>query len=136
MDVRAKADLVLRTIVGVSLEDALVLDSTALADQSSLDVRELSVELQDSAIGDPSSASQAQSFLRLTVKDDDADKVGKPFTERVIEATLASYPGLFPTAPPVAATPYGVYWPTTVARDGVVVDVQVDGVQVDGWVVA
>lgn len=127
MDIRAKADLVLRTIVGVSLDDALVHDAAGLASVSSLDVRELSVDLQDSAIGDPSSPAQAQSFLRITVKDDDADKVGKPFTERVIEATLSSYPGLFPTAPPAAASPYGVYWPTTVGRDSVIVDVQVDG---------
>lgn len=127
MEVDAKADLVLRTITGVGLAQAASLAPADLATASTLDVRELSVELQASSIADPATASQAQSFLRITVKDDDADKVGKPFTERVIEATLSSYPGLFPTTPPAAASPYGVYWPTTVGRGAVDVDVRVDG---------
>jgi hypothetical protein len=127
MEVEAKADLVLRTITGVDLAQAASLEPADLAAASTLDVRELSVELEASSIADPATASQAQSFLRITVKDDDADKVGKPFTERVIEATLSSYPGLFPTTPPAAASPYGVYWPTTVGRDAVDVDVRVDG---------
>ena len=127
LNVEAKADLVLRTITGVGLAESRELEPYALAAKSSLDVRELSVELQPSASADPATASQAQSFLRLTVKDDDADKVGKPFTERVIEATLSSYPGLFPTTPPGPASPYGVYWPTTVARDAVLPGVRVDG---------
>ncbi len=127
LNVEAKADLVLRTITGVGLAQSTELDPAALAAHSTLDVRELSVELQHSGVTDPATASQAQSFLRITVKDDDADKVGKPFTERVIEATLSSYPGLFPTTPPGPATPYGVYWPTTVAREAVLVDVRLDG---------
>ncbi len=127
MEVEAKADVVLRTITGIGLNQAASLEPADLAAASTLDVRELSVELQASSIADPATASQAQSFLRITVKDDDADKVGKPFTERVIEATLSSYPGLFPTTPPAAASPYGVYWPTTVGRGAVDVDVRVDG---------
>ena len=81
--------------------------------------RELSVELDASGRDDPQLPADAQSFLRLTVKDPDARKVGKPFTAPVIEATLSSYPGLFPTTPPGPASPYGVYWPTTVSRDHV-----------------
>ena len=127
MDVDAKADLALRTITGVSLAKSVALDPAALAAESSLDVRELSVELQSSGAADPGSTSQAQSFLRITVKDDDADKVGKPFTERVIEAALSSYPGLFPTTPPAPASPYGVFWPTTVDRVEVPTDIRVDG---------
>lgn len=127
LDVEAKADLVLRTIAGVDLAQAAALAPEDLAEASTLDVRELSVELQPTTVTDPATGSQAQSFLRITVKDGDADKVGKPFTERVIEATLSSYPGLFPTTPPAAASPYGVYWPTTVSRDAVAVDVRVDG---------
>ena len=124
--VQEKADLILRTIAGISLDEARALgsDHAALAAASSLDVRELAVELQDSATPDPALPGDAQSFLRLTVKDADAAKVGKPFTAGVIEATLSSYPGLFPTTPPGAATPYGVYWPATVGRDQV--EVRVD----------
>lgn len=73
---------------------------------------------------------QAQSHLRLTVRDDSADSVGKPFTTSVIESTLSSYPGMFPTAPPGAGTPYGVYWPTTVDRASARPTVVVDGTAV------
>ena len=132
LDVERKADLAARTIAGVTLEQARTRDLVALADESSLDVAELGIELQDSAVADPGTPSQAQSFLRLTVKDADADKVGKAFTERVIEATLSSFPGLFPTTPPGPASPFGVYWPTTVGREAVDVKVLVDGVGVEG----
>ncbi len=128
LEVEAKADLVLRTIAGVSLEQASTLDAVTLAAESSLAVRELTAELQQTGIPDPDTLADAQSFLRITVKDDDAEKVGKPFTEKVIEATLSSYPGLFPTTPPGPASPYGVYWPTTVSRESVHVEVRVDGV--------
>ena len=125
----AKADLALRSITGLGLEQARALgdDPRALAVASSLDVSELAVELDLGAKGDPRLPADAQSFLRLTVKDPDAQKAGKPFTGPVIEATLSSYPGMFPTTPPGAASPYGVYWPTTVARDHVQVDVRVEG---------
>jgi hypothetical protein len=88
------------------------------------------VELRESGEPDPMLPGDAQSFLRLTVKDPDADKVGKAFTSRVIEATLSSYPGLFPTSPPGPASPYGVYWPSTVDRDAV--EARVDLLQATG----
>lgn len=128
LDVDAKADLVLRTVAGVTLEQALTLDAGALASASRFEVASFEVDLQRAESADPALPSQAQSLLRLTVKDADAAKVGKPFTEPVIEATLSSYPGLFPTAPPGPGTPYGVYWPTTVPREAVPVEVRVDGV--------
>jgi hypothetical protein len=127
LEPEAKADLALRTFAGVTLEQAGERDPLALASVSSLDVRELSAELQLTASADPESPSEAQSFLRIIVKDPDAAKVGKAFTEPVIEATLSSYPGYFPTTPPGAASPFGVYWPTTVAREHVAVSLRVDG---------
>jgi len=129
LDAQAKADLALRTIAGVGLAQArdCGADAAALARISTLDVAALSVDLQETATTDPESAIDAQSFLRLTVKDPDARKAGKPFTAPVIEATLSSYPGLFPTTPPGPASPYGVYWPTTVAREHVHPHVHVDG---------
>ncbi len=132
LDAEAKADLALRTIAGLGLEQALAGDPAATAAASALDVAELTVGLDLSAKDDPQLPTDAQAFLRLTVKDPDAQKAGKPFTAPVIEATLSSYPGLFPTAPPGPASPYGVYWPTTVTRDRVRVSVTVDGSDVGG----
>ena len=118
LDAEAKADLALRTVAGVTLDTARSLadDPRALAAASTLDVEELSADLSVSSAADPADPVAAQSHLRITVKDPDAAKAGKPFTARVIEATLSSYPGMFPTAPPGPAAPYAVYWPSTVDR--------------------
>lgn len=51
----------------------------------------------------------ASVLLRCTVKDPDADPVGRAFTAAAVELALASYPGFTLTAPPAPATPYGVY---------------------------
>jgi hypothetical protein len=51
----------------------------------------------------------ASVLLRCTVKDADAEPVGRPFTAAAVELALASYPGFTLTAPPAPATPYGVY---------------------------
>jgi hypothetical protein len=66
---------------------------------------------------DPPTNEEAQAFLRVTVKDPEAVKVGRAFSNVVIEMALASYPGFYATSPPAPESPYGVYWPTLVPRD-------------------
>ncbi|MFM8239022.1 MAG: acyclic terpene utilization AtuA family protein [Actinomycetota bacterium] len=129
LDPDAKADLALRTITGLSLAEALEpgLSASTRAARSSLSVRELDIDWSPTSYIDPATADQAQSFLRITARDGDPKAVAKPFTTAVIEATLASYPGMFPTAPPGEGTPYGVYWPATVDRATVPASVTVDG---------
>jgi hypothetical protein len=51
----------------------------------------------------------ASTLLRCTVKDGSPDPVGRAFTSAAVELALASYPGFTMTAPPAAATPFGVY---------------------------
>jgi len=129
LDFEAKADLALRTITGLSVEQArdLAHDPVAAAKQSNLDVRELDVQLNRHDHPNPPTLAEAQSHVRISVKDADPKKVGKPFTTRVIESALASYPGMFATSPPGPGTPYGVYWPTTVAPEQIRVAVDIDG---------
>ena len=114
LDVEAKADLALRTIAGVTLAQALSATPEDLAAASTLLVRELHVALLRRDREDPATTADAQAELRITVKDPDPTAVGKAFTAPVVETALASYPGMFPTAPPAEGTPYGVYWPTSV----------------------
>ena len=76
---------------------------------------------------DPGTAAEAQAHLRITVKDRDPVKVGRAFSNLLVEIGLGTYPGYFPTTVPGDATPYGVYWPTTVAADHVTQHVVVDG---------
>lgn len=58
---------------------------------------------------DADTEESASVLLRCTVKDPDADPVGRAFTAAAVELALASYPGFTLTAPPAPATPYGVY---------------------------
>ena len=61
--------------------------------------------------------SEASALLKVTVKSQDAKKVGRAFSGAIIEMALASYPGFFCTTPPTDASPFGVYWPTLVPAD-------------------
>lgn len=73
---------------------------------------------------DPASNEQASALLRVTVKDHDPKKVGRPFSSAVVEMALASYPGFYMTSGPTNEDSYGVYWPALVkaaAIDQVVV---------------
>ncbi|MEZ5184700.1 MAG: acyclic terpene utilization AtuA family protein [Candidatus Nanopelagicales bacterium] len=129
-DTSEKADIAIRTICGVGLAEAKVLSPAELGARSRLGVRELSVAYTPPASDDPRDVGSAQGRLVLTAKDDDPKKVGKAFTRPAVESALASYPGMFPTAPPAEGTPYGVYWPSTVAVEDVPVTVTIDGQQV------
>ena len=120
MNVEAKADLVLRQVVGLRLEQCLDGRSPAeLAAASRLGVAELLVRFVKRGSPDPTSVEQSQSLLQISVKDSDPKQAGRVFTSGVVEAALSSYPGMFPTAPPGEATPFGAYWPTTVAASSV-----------------
>jgi hypothetical protein len=58
---------------------------------------------------DADTEEAASSRLRVSVRDEDPNRVGKAFTAPLVELALASYPGFTLTAPPAPATPYGVY---------------------------
>jgi hypothetical protein len=138
-DAGAKADLALRMVAGVGLAEALgdpaagrpAPSPRALAGASSLEVSALHVAFDDVAAEDPATTAAAQGHLRITVKDVDQRKVGKPFTTAVVESALGAYPGMFPTAPPAEGTAYGIYWPTLIDRSEVQVAVTVDGEPVE-----
>jgi hypothetical protein len=97
LDIEAKADLTVRSL-------ALALGGT---DQFA----EFDVQLIRSDKEDAPTNAEATAQLRITVKDDDAERVGRRFSSAATELALAGYPGLHLTAPPGAATAYGVYWP-------------------------
>src|SRR5439155_728053 len=78
---------------------------------------ETSVGLVRSDRPDPRTNDDAFAYLHVTVKDPDAARVGRAFSNKAIEMALASYPGFFVTAPPADASPYGVYWPALVPSD-------------------
>jgi acyclic terpene utilization AtuA family protein len=66
---------------------------------------------------DSPGADEANALLRITVMDAEAAKVGRAFSNRVTEMTLASYPGFHTTTPPSGERTYGVYWPTLIPAE-------------------
>jgi hypothetical protein len=104
LDIDAKADLVQRTLW------SLVPGGKAAFD--SVDVH-LSAADPDHA----TSNEDAVALLRITVIDPDRAKVGRAFSNTIIEMLLASVPGFFATTPPGDATSFGVYWPALVPSD-------------------
>ncbi|UUV33340.1 DUF1446 domain-containing protein [Amycolatopsis roodepoortensis] len=63
---------------------------------------------------DAETEQQASALLHVAVKDADPEVAGRAFSGAAIELALASYPGFHVTAPPAAASPYGVYRPAFV----------------------
>jgi hypothetical protein len=100
LDVDAKADLVQRQL------------APALAE-----VESVTWALTRTDRDDPETNEQAVASLRVTVKDADAKKIGRPFSSAAVEIALASYPGCTLTSPPGDASMYGVYWPAVVPND-------------------
>jgi hypothetical protein len=118
LDIEAKSDLTVR-----SLADAL----GGTGQFAEFDARLIRSDKPDA----PTNA-EATAQLRVTVKDEDADRVGRRFSGAATELALAGYPGLHLTAPPGAAAAYGVYWPALVPADLVVpAVVRPDGTRVD-----
>jgi len=62
---------------------------------------------------------QATALLRVAVQDPDAQKVGRRFSNAVVELSLASYAGFFTTTPPTDASAFGRYWPCLVPASAV-----------------
>jgi hypothetical protein len=80
---------------------------------------QVDVRLVGCARPDPRRQDEAVAELRVTVKDPDPAKVGRAFSNAVVELALSNYPGCYPTTPPADASPYGVYWPVLVPAKAV-----------------
>ncbi|MEU7044209.1 acyclic terpene utilization AtuA family protein [Streptomyces varsoviensis] len=52
---------------------------------------------------------EASALLRLVVRDEDPEAVGRAVSGAAVELALASYPGFHVTAPPGKGEPYGVF---------------------------
>nr|WP_261993805.1 acyclic terpene utilization AtuA family protein [Streptomyces sp. t39] len=94
LDVEAKARLVRE-----QLEEALGKQRPA----------EVRWELARTEHADADTEERASAYLRLVVRDQDAEKVGRAVSGAAIELALGSYPGFHVTAPPGKGAPYGVF---------------------------
>ncbi|MFE2291249.1 acyclic terpene utilization AtuA family protein [Streptomyces sp. NPDC059452] len=58
---------------------------------------------------DADTEERASALLRLVVRDQDAEAVGRAVSAAAVELALGSYPGFHVTAPPGKGAPYGVF---------------------------
>ncbi|BAU85186.1 hypothetical protein SLA_4298 [Streptomyces laurentii] len=94
LDIEAKAAL-----VRAQVEDALGKSRP----------QQVSWELVRTDRPDAPTEETASALLRLVVRDQDREAVGRAVTGAAIEPALASYPGFHVTAPPGRGAPYGVF---------------------------
>lgn len=79
-----------------------------------VDVRLLRFDTPDAPTNE-----QATAHLRITVKDLDARKVGRAFSNATIELAVGGYAGFHTTTPPTAESAFGIYRPAAVPRSAV-----------------
>jgi len=68
-------------------------------------------------------------LLKVTVQDPDEATVGRAFSDAAVQIGLASYPGLYYSAPPANAKPSQRYWPGTVSAAAVTQRVLFEGAE-------
>ena len=116
LDIDAKAELLRNQL------DAALTDRPA----------EVQWELARTDRPDAGTEQTASALLTCTVRDSDADRVGRRFSSAAVELALASYPGFHTTAPPSDASVYGVFTPGYVPANEVPhVAVLPDGSRID-----
>jgi hypothetical protein len=103
LDIEEKAKLVERTL------------RRSLGDGSGFESLEFDLIRFDKP--DAATNTEASTLLRVTVKGQDPQRLGRPFSNAAVEMALASYPGFYLTTPPGEASPIGVYWPALVDAD-------------------
>lgn len=96
LDIEAKAQLVREQFA-----DALA--------RSGAEPDEVRWELSRTDRADAATEETASALLRLVVRDQDQEAVGRAVSGAAIELALGSYPGFHVTAPPGKGAPYGVF---------------------------
>ena len=84
------------------------------------------VELIRSDKESPVSNEESFATLRINARSRDASKVGRLFSAKIVEQTLASYPGYAALNMPGEAEPFIIYWPALINSKYIVEKVHVN----------
>jgi len=105
-------------LVGMDAEEKAALVEKTLRTELAGDRKPEMLEFALAATGhsDADTNSAAASTLTITAMDPAPERVGRSFSNAVVELALGSYPGFFAVAPPAGESPYGVYWPVLIPR--------------------
>jgi hypothetical protein len=102
-------------LTGLDIEEKAALVERALRHELKVDeFDQFEIALARTDKADAMSNQQAAALLKVSVKSQDAKKVGRAFSGPIIEMVLANYPGFFTTTLPGDGSAFGVYWPTLV----------------------
>ena len=92
---------------------------------------EVSMDLHQTQKNNPNSNEEAMASLSLSVKSMDPNVVGRMFSAKIIELSLASFPGFFAQGGVKASGPIIVYWPALVDSKHIKEQVYVDGKKIE-----
>ena len=88
---------------------------------------EVSVNLHRTDKENPNSNEEAMATLSLSVKSKDPELVGRLFSAKIIELSLANYPGFFSAGGGKKPGPVIVYWPALVGSEHITEYVHLNG---------
>ena len=80
---------------------------------------------------DPETHEEAMALLRIIVKSQDPELVGRMFTAKIVELALANYPGWFSKDAIGSGTPFIVYWPALINSKYVKETVHINGKEIE-----
>ncbi|NUP53243.1 MAG: DUF1446 domain-containing protein [Catenulispora sp.] len=118
-------------LTGLSIEAKADLAKAQLADRLTVTPESIEWTLVRTDHPDAATEQTASALLRCVVRDQNPDTIGRAFSGAAVELALSGYPGFTMTAPPGAASPYGVYTAAYVpAADVTHTAVLADGIRV------
>lgn len=88
---------------------------------------EVNIQLIRSDKEDPTSNEEAFASLRIDVRSSDADKVGRLFSAKVVELSLANFPGYTGRNMVSSGAPFIIYWPALIDSRHIVEHVYCNG---------
>ena len=88
---------------------------------------EVSVNLHRTDKENPNSNEEAMATLSLSVKSKDPELVGRLFSAKIVELSLANYPGFFSAGGGKKPGPVIVYWPALVGSEHITEYVHLNG---------
>jgi hypothetical protein len=129
LKVTANLDAGYRNAMTLALTGARVAEKARFAAETVWDGvpggRDAFAESAEDLSGDLTGTGMA--YLRLAVRGEDEQAVGRAFSGAVVETSLSSYPGTFFTSAPSGAQGVARYWPTTVSAGAVTPRIECDG---------
>ncbi len=85
------------------------------------------VQLIRSDKENPQMNEESFAYLKISLMDNDGEKVGRLFSGKIVEMALATIPGFTLTAPPTGSTPAVKHWPALISKKHISQKVTIGG---------